>query len=57
MVVVLLMDTQGTSDSQFERFSHNICPWQNDKFNIGIYPIPNVQEDDLQNLQLFAEYG
>ena len=36
MFAVLLMGIQGTFSSQFERFNHNICPWQNDKLNIGI---------------------
>ncbi|EMP30046.1 Atlastin-1 [Chelonia mydas] len=58
-VVVLLMDTQGTFDSQSTlRDSATVFALSTMISSIQVYNLSqNVQEDDLQHLQLFTEYG
>lgn len=58
-VVILLMDTQGSFDSQSTVkdcatiFALSTMISSTQIYNI----IQNIQEDDLQHLQLFTEYG
>ncbi|XP_033966727.1 atlastin-1 isoform X2 [Pseudochaenichthys georgianus] len=56
---VLLMDTQGTFDSQSTlRDSATVFALSTMISSMQVYNISqNVQEDDLQHLQLFTEYG
>ncbi|NXI32613.1 ATLA1 protein, partial [Sterrhoptilus dennistouni] len=58
-VAVLLMDTQGTFDSQSTlRDSATVFALSTMISSIQVYNLSqNVQEDDLQHLQLFTEYG
>ncbi|XP_010779518.1 atlastin-1 [Notothenia coriiceps] len=58
-VAVLLMDTQGTFDSQSTlRDSATVFALSTMISSMQVYNISqNVQEDDLQHLQLFTEYG
>ncbi|XP_072314427.1 atlastin-1 [Eucyclogobius newberryi] len=58
-VALLLMDTQGTFDSQSTlRDSATVFALSTMISSMQVYNISqNVQEDDLQHLQLFTEYG
>ncbi|KOB70941.1 Atlastin [Operophtera brumata] len=59
-VAVLLMDTQGTFDSKSTvRDCSTIFALSTLVSSVQIYNLPggNIQEDDLQHLQLFTEYG
>ncbi|XP_075727548.1 atlastin-2 [Rhipicephalus microplus] len=58
-VVVLLMDTQGTFDSKSTtKESMTIFSLSMMTSSVQIYNVMNnIQEDHLQNLQFFAEYG
>uniref|UniRef100_A0A3Q3B2V8 Atlastin-1 n=1 Tax=Kryptolebias marmoratus TaxID=37003 RepID=A0A3Q3B2V8_KRYMA len=58
-VAVLLMDTQGTFDSQSTlRDSATVFALSTMISSMQVYNISqNIQEDDLQHLQLFTEYG
>uniref|UniRef100_H3AVS2 Atlastin-1 n=1 Tax=Latimeria chalumnae TaxID=7897 RepID=H3AVS2_LATCH len=58
-VAVLLMDTQGTFDSQSTlRDSATVFALSTMISSLQVYNLSqNVQEDDLQHLQLFTEYG
>jgi len=58
-VVVLLMDTQGAFDSQSTvKDCATIFALSTMVSSVQIYNLSqNVQEDDLQHLQLFTEYG
>ncbi|KAL0868832.1 hypothetical protein ABMA27_007192 [Loxostege sticticalis] len=58
-VVILLMDTQGTFDSESTvRDNATIFALSTMISSIQIYNLSqNIEEDDLQHLQLFTEYG
>ncbi|GCC27374.1 hypothetical protein chiPu_0005798, partial [Chiloscyllium punctatum] len=58
-VAVLLMDTQGTFDSQSTlRDSATVFALSTMISSMQVYNLSqNIQEDDLQHLQLFTEYG
>ncbi|CAN0406472.1 unnamed protein product [Lampetra planeri] len=58
-VAVLLMDTQGTFDSQSTiRDSATVFALSTMTSSVQVYNLSqNIQEDDLQHLQLFTEYG
>uniref|UniRef100_A0A2A4K8V3 GB1/RHD3-type G domain-containing protein n=1 Tax=Heliothis virescens TaxID=7102 RepID=A0A2A4K8V3_HELVI len=58
-VVVLLMDTQGTFDSETTIGQNStIFALSTLISSVQIYNLSsNIREDDLQNLQLFTEYG
>ncbi|CAH1639941.1 unnamed protein product [Spodoptera littoralis] len=58
-VAVLLMDTQGTFDSQTTIGQNStIFALSTLISSVQIYNLSgNIREDDLQNLQLFTEYG
>ncbi|XP_051166542.1 atlastin isoform X2 [Leptopilina boulardi] len=58
-VAILLMDTQGTFDSQSTvRDCATVFALSTMVSSVQIYNLSqNIQEDDLQHLQLFTEYG
>ncbi|KAL4710851.1 hypothetical protein ACJJTC_012943 [Scirpophaga incertulas] len=58
-VVILLMDTQGTFDSESTvRDNATVFALSTMLSSVQIYNISqNIEEDDLQHLQLFTEYG
>uniref|UniRef100_A0A8C4R528 Atlastin GTPase 2 n=1 Tax=Eptatretus burgeri TaxID=7764 RepID=A0A8C4R528_EPTBU len=58
-LAVLLMDTQGTFDSQSTlRDSATVFALSTMISSVQVYNLSqNIQEDDLQHLQLFTEYG
>ncbi|XP_063387506.1 atlastin-like [Cydia fagiglandana] len=58
-VVILLMDTQGTFDSESTvRDNATIFALSTMLSSVQIYNLSqNIEEDDLQHLQLFTEYG
>ncbi|XP_053613582.1 atlastin-like isoform X2 [Plodia interpunctella] len=58
-VVVLLMDTQGTFDSQSTvKDNATIFALSTMLSSVQIYNLSqNIEEDDLQHLQLFTDYG
>lgn len=58
-VVIILMDTQGTFDSKTTiNNCTTIFALSNLLSSVQIFNImQNIQEDDLQHLQLFSEYG
>ncbi|RVE49770.1 hypothetical protein evm_005500 [Chilo suppressalis] len=58
-VVILLMDTQGTFDSESTvRDNATVFALSTMISSVQIYNLSqNIEEDDLQHLQLFTEYG
>jgi hypothetical protein len=58
-VAVILMDTQGAFDSQSTvRDCATVFALSTMLSSVQIYNLSqNIQEDDLQHLQLFTEYG
>ncbi|XP_049878161.1 atlastin-like [Pectinophora gossypiella] len=58
-VVILLMDTQGTFDSESTvRDNATVFALSTMLSSVQIYNLSqNIEEDDLQHLQLFTEYG
>lgn len=58
-VAIILMDTQGTFDSQSTvRDCATVFALSTMVSSVQIYNLSqNIQEDDLQHLQLFTEYG
>lgn len=58
-IAVILMDTQGTFDSQSTvRDCATVFALSTMLSSVQIYNLSqNIQEDDLQHLQLFTEYG
>ena len=58
-VAVILMDTQGTFDSQSTvKDCATVFALSTMLSSVQIYNLSqNIQEDDLQHLQLFTEYG
>ncbi|XP_033216040.1 atlastin isoform X2 [Belonocnema kinseyi] len=58
-VAIILMDTQGTFDSQSTvRDCATVFALSTMLSSVQIYNLSqNIQEDDLQHLQLFTEYG
>ncbi|MEQ2186849.1 putative RING-H2 finger protein, partial [Goodea atripinnis] len=58
-VAVLLVDTQGAFDSQSTlKDSATVFALSTMTSSVQVYNLShNIQEDDLQHLQLFTEYG